>query len=172
MNLPETKPASEFIDGQIIQKPMPTGRRSTIQGELSAAISSEFRNNKIARAFLELCCVFDDQVIVPDIAVFAWDRIPRDSDGRVANEFCLAPDWTIEIQTPTTKLIKKTLHGLEHGTQMTWIIDLEERAILVYCLHRFVKLYDLDTPEVQIAVPEFAKNFELTVGQVFQWLED
>lgn len=32
--LPETKPASEYIDGQIIQKPMPQGKHSIIQGEM------------------------------------------------------------------------------------------------------------------------------------------
>ena len=31
---PETKPASEFIDSQIIQKPMPQGKHSTIQSDL------------------------------------------------------------------------------------------------------------------------------------------
>ncbi len=33
--LPETKPASEYIDGQIIQKPMPQVHHSIIQSELS-----------------------------------------------------------------------------------------------------------------------------------------
>jgi Uma2 family endonuclease len=32
LKLPETKPASEYIDGQIIQKPMPQGKHSIIQG--------------------------------------------------------------------------------------------------------------------------------------------
>ena len=31
---PETKPASEFINGKIRQKPMPQGEHSTIQAEL------------------------------------------------------------------------------------------------------------------------------------------
>nr|WP_313887541.1 Uma2 family endonuclease [Nodosilinea sp. LEGE 07088] len=31
LDLPETKPASEYIDGQIIPKPMPQGKHSTIQ---------------------------------------------------------------------------------------------------------------------------------------------
>jgi len=37
--LPETKPASEYINGQIIQKPMPQGKHSTIQGELVTSIN-------------------------------------------------------------------------------------------------------------------------------------
>jgi len=38
--LSETKPSLEYIDGQIIQKPMPQGKHSTIQGELCPTINS------------------------------------------------------------------------------------------------------------------------------------
>lgn len=31
LQLPETKPASEYIDGRIYQKPMPQGEHSTLQ---------------------------------------------------------------------------------------------------------------------------------------------
>lgn len=34
LKLPETKPASEYVEGEIIQKPMLQGEHSTIQGEL------------------------------------------------------------------------------------------------------------------------------------------
>jgi Uma2 family endonuclease len=40
LELPETEPASEYIDGQIIQKPMPQGEHSIIQGELIIAINA------------------------------------------------------------------------------------------------------------------------------------
>jgi len=36
LKLPETEPASEYIDGEIIQKPMPKGRHSRLQGKLCA----------------------------------------------------------------------------------------------------------------------------------------
>ena len=39
LKLPETEPASEYIDGQIIQKPMPQGKHSTIQTEFSTTIN-------------------------------------------------------------------------------------------------------------------------------------
>ena len=32
LQLPETEPASEYINGEIIQKPMHQGKHSTIQG--------------------------------------------------------------------------------------------------------------------------------------------
>ncbi|MFM7437559.1 MAG: Uma2 family endonuclease, partial [Snowella sp.] len=45
---PETKPASEYIDGTIIQKFMPQGEHSTIQGELIIAINAITKPQKIA----------------------------------------------------------------------------------------------------------------------------
>ncbi len=97
LKLPETKPAYEYIDGQIIQKPMPQGKHSRIQGKLVPAINVVVKPKKIACAFPELRCTFSDRSIVPDIAVFIWNRIPRDENGEIANVFSLAPDWTIEI---------------------------------------------------------------------------
>ena len=97
LQLPETKPASEYIDGQIIQKPMPQGKHSVIQGELVPAINQAVKSQRIARAFLELRCTFGGRSTVSDVSVFVWDRIPRDKNGEVANVFPLAPDWTIEI---------------------------------------------------------------------------
>jgi Uma2 family endonuclease len=39
LEFPETKPASEYIDGEIIQKPMPKGRHSRLQVKLCTDIN-------------------------------------------------------------------------------------------------------------------------------------
>ncbi|HAC62638.1 MAG TPA: hypothetical protein DCF68_03640, partial [Cyanothece sp. UBA12306] len=39
LQLPETKPASEFINGKIVQKVMPQGEHSVIQGQLCEIIN-------------------------------------------------------------------------------------------------------------------------------------
>lgn len=78
LQLPETKPASEFIDGQIIQKPMPQGKHSTLQSDLGAAINACLKPQHIARAYSELRCTFGNRSIVPDLSIFTWERIPRD----------------------------------------------------------------------------------------------
>jgi Uma2 family endonuclease len=39
LELPETKSASEYIDGAIYQKPMPKGKHSRLQTRLSAEIN-------------------------------------------------------------------------------------------------------------------------------------
>ena len=69
--LPETEPASEYINGKIIQKPMPQGKHSIIQRELSFALTLAFRPTGIAQAFPELRCTFGDRSLIPDIAVFS-----------------------------------------------------------------------------------------------------
>ncbi|MFM7370200.1 MAG: Uma2 family endonuclease, partial [Sphaerospermopsis kisseleviana] len=51
LQLPETKPASEYINGEIIQKPMPQGKHSIIQGELVTTVNSVVKPQKIALAF-------------------------------------------------------------------------------------------------------------------------
>jgi len=171
LQLPETKPASEYIDGQIIQKPMPQGKHSVVQGESVNAINAVVKPHKIARAFPELRCTFGGRSTVPDVVVFVWQRIPRDADGTVANVFQLAPDWTIEILSPDqsqTKVTRNILHCLKYGTQLGWLIDPEERSILVYPPPNQVVLFD--EPDDILPVPDFAVGLQLTVSTVFGWL--
>jgi Uma2 family endonuclease len=171
LQLPETKPASEYIDGQIIQKPMPQGKHSIVQGELVPAINLIVKPKQIARAFPELRCTFGGRSIVPDIAVFVWSRIPRDENGEVSNIFAIYPDWTIEILSPDqsqTKVTKNILHCLNYGTQMGWLIDPSERTIFVYRPHQQTEVFD--EADMLISVPSFADDLQLTVGELFAWL--
>jgi Uma2 family endonuclease len=171
LKLPETEPASEYIDGQIIQKPMPQGEHSTIQGELIIAINAVVKPQKIARAFPELRCTFGGRSIIPDVAVFTWDRIPRKENGGVANVFQLNPDWVIEILSPgqsATKVTKKIVYCLKHKTQMGWLIDPDEQTIFIYQPQQQLEVFD--ELEEQLPVPSFASELRLTVGNVFGWL--
>jgi Uma2 family endonuclease len=169
--LPETKPASEFIDGEISQKPMPKGKHSIVQRELTFTIDRPLTAQKLARAFPELRCSFGGRSIVPDITVFKTDRIPRDPDGTVANDFEIAPDWTIEILSPDqsqTKVVKNIVHCLKNGTTIGWLIDPADRTIFAYYPNGTMEIFD--TPKAQLPVPEFAQSIELTVGDIFGWL--
>ncbi len=170
LQFPETKPASEYIDGQIIQKPMPQGKHSAIQGELVPAINGVVKPQRIARAFPELRCSFGDRSIVPDIAVFVWSRIPCDENGEVANTFSAAPDWTIEILSPAqsqTKVTKNILHCLKYGTQMGWLIDPDEKTVFVYRPKQETEVFD--QPDEALPTPSFAE-LQLTSKDLFAWL--
>ncbi|MBW4560535.1 MAG: Uma2 family endonuclease [Mojavia pulchra JT2-VF2] len=171
LQLPETKPASEYIDGQIIQKPMPQGKHSTLQGELVSAINLIVKPKRLARAFPELRCTFGGRSTVADIAVFVWSRIPRDENGEVANIFSIAPDWTIEILSPDqsqTKVTKNIIYCLKHGTQMGWLIDPDEETVFVYRPKQETEVFD--EPDALLPMRSFASEAQLTIKDLFAWL--
>lgn len=70
LKLPETKPASEYINGQIVQKPISQGKHSKLQGKIVTNINKLTESQKNALAFPELRCTFGGRSIVPDVAVF------------------------------------------------------------------------------------------------------
>lgn len=171
LKLPETKPASEYIDGQIIQKPMPQGKHSTIQTELSTAINAALKAQRVGRAFSELRCTFSGRSTVPDLSVFEWQKIPRDSNGEIANVFPIPPDWSIEILSPEqsqTRVTKNILRCLDHGTQMGWLIDPDEQTVFVYLPKQQPAVFD--QPAHLLPVPAFADDFSLSIEILFGWL--
>ncbi|MEH1844249.1 MAG: Uma2 family endonuclease [Nostoc sp.] len=172
LKLPETKPSSEYINGQIIQKPMPQGKHSILQRELVSNINSVAKPQRVALAFPELRCTFGGRSIVPDVAVFAWERIPIDERGDVANVFNTYPDWTIEILLPEqnqTKVTGNILHCLKHGSPLGWLIDPGDRSVLVYPPKQQPEL--LQESQEILPIPDLVSDLQLTVGQLFGWLK-
>ena len=170
LSLSETKPACEFLDGQIIQKPMPQGKHSRLQIKLSTNINQVVEIPKIAYAFSELRCTFGGASIVPDIAVFRWERIPRDKSGQVSNRFQTYPDWAIEILSPDqrqNKVLANLLHCVDHGTELGWLLDPKDQNILVISGDRRIQIFQgIDQLPVLNGI-----NLELTAEQIFGWLK-
>ena len=151
---------------------MPRGKHSIIQGTLVTAINDAIRSQKIGLALPELRCTFGNRSIVPDLVVFSWARIPVDDDGNIANVFDSYPDWTIEILSPgqnQTIVTGNILHCLNHGSSMGWLIDPESRSVLVYPLNKQPELLQLRSDI--LLVPNMFNNFQLTVGELFDWLK-
>jgi Uma2 family endonuclease len=166
---PETKPASEYINGEIIQKPMPKGRHSRLQGKLCGVINQGTEDSKIAYAFPELRCTFGGRSIVPDVVVLQWQNIPFTAAGEVPDNFEIAPDWTIEILSPEqkpNKVIGNILHCLKYGCRLGWFVDPDDSSILVFQPGQEPVLCQGDDrlPMLE-TIP-----LELTAEQVFGWL--
>ncbi len=169
LQLPETKPASEYINGSIIQKPMPKGRHSRLQGKLCTTINQVAEEAKIAYAFPELRCSFGDRSIVPDVAVFQWERIPLTPAGEVPDQFEMPPDWVIEILSPDqrpNKVLGNILYCLEHGSSLGWFLDPDDFSILVLQPQQQPILWQGD--QLLPVFPDM--NLRLTCQQVFAWL--
>jgi Uma2 family endonuclease len=179
LKLPETKPASEYIDGQILQKPMPQGKHSRLQGQLVTSINAVVESQRIALALPELRCTFGGRSTVPDVAIFRWQRIPLDPQGTIQNVFLDAPDWIIEILSPDqsqNKVTRNILHCLEYGCQLGWLFDPEDRSLLVYPPGQQPQFFEEATVEEAalkedfLPVPEFATGLQLTLSDVLGWL--
>jgi Uma2 family endonuclease len=169
LKLPETKPASEFINGEIIQKPMPQGEHSRLQIKFCTTINQVAETQKIAYAFPELRCTFGGDTVVPDIAVFRWERIPKTSSGKIANRFEIHPDWAIEILSPgqqQKKVLTKLLHCCRNGTELGWLMNPEEETVLAVFPGQKIELYEGDD---KLPILE-GIELELTVKEVFGWL--
>ncbi len=171
LELPETKPASEYIDGQIYQKPMPQGEHSILQGSLVTAINQVGKPQKLAHAFPELRCTNGCRSIVPDVSVFEWQRIPRKASGRIENKFEIYPDWAIEILSPDlspSRVINNILFCLKHGTKLGWFIEPEDESVMVFQPNQ---LPEVKYGAEQLSVLEVLGDWQLSVADVFGWLQ-
>ena len=171
LELPETNPASEYIDGQVYQKPMPQGKHSILQSRLIAAINHLAVPNQLAYGFTELRCTFGGRSLIPDISVFEWQRLPVNKDSEIANRFQIYPDWVIEILSPKQTdalVIDNILFCLNHGTSLGWLIDPKEKLVVIF--------QPKQQPEVMrgsdiLTVLAVLTDLQLSANELFQWLK-
>lgn len=146
---------------------MPKFRHSILQKRLLAALvkaEPEFF------ALPKLRCTFGDRSIVPDIAVIAVEKIQLDEFGEPEDNFFKAPDWSIEILSPsqnTNRVVDNLLYCLRHGTQLGWLIDPGDRSILVFQPQQEPQIFRDDT-----ILPILSQiNIQLTAQSISQWLK-
>ena len=170
LKLPETKPASEYIEGEILQKSMPKAKHSRLQLRTCNEINQVTETPKIAYAFPELRCTFDGRSIVPDIAVLLWEQIQFDESGEPVNDVLIAPYWTIEILSPqqsSNRVTRKIIHCLKHGCQLGLLIDPDDQSILAFLPNQQPQFCEGGD---RVPVPENIP-LNLTAEQVFAWLK-
>ncbi len=167
--LPETTPASEFVDGKISQKVMPKGKHSRLQLKLCNTINAVTEAVQIAYAFPELRCSFDTRSIVPDIAVFYWQNIDLDTNGEPFDNVIRPPDWTIEILSPDqspNRVVDNIVYCLQHGCSLGWLIDPADRSVAVYQPNQLPSFYEGDAT---LTVPD-SIDLDITSTQLFNLL--
>ena len=170
LELAPTKPEQEYLAGEISHKPMREGEHSALQADLVTEINRVGKPQKLAYAFPELRCTFSGSSIVPDIAVFEWQNIPLEPNGRITNKFEISPDWVIEILSPgqsANRVIRKITFCLSQGTKLGWLIDPEDESVVVFEPN--------STPVVKagndiLLVLAALKNWQLSSADLFAWL--
>ena len=164
----DESPAWEYINSEVIQKPMGGGKHSLLQKKLVAVIDTATSDYE---AFPEMRCSCGNRSVVPDVLVIATDQIPLDESGDIISSgISFAPIWVIEILSPSqsqTKVTGNILHCIKHGTKLGWLLDPSERSILVYQPNT---LPDLLTGTDRLTVLE-GVNLIITVEELFTWLK-
>ncbi|KPQ32920.1 MAG: putative protein conserved in cyanobacteria [Phormidium sp. OSCR] len=170
LELPETEPACEYIDGRIYQKVMPQGKHSKLQIELASAINAQGKPSQLAYAFTELRVTIGGRSLVPDISVFNGSRIPVDERGEVENQIKISPDWLIEILSPgqsQTRVMDDIIFCLNQGTELGWFVDPQERLIMVF---RGDRLPSVKAESEIVPVLSCFTGWDISVNQVFDLL--
>ena len=135
--LPETEPASELIDGEVVQKPLPTWDHGVIQRLLSFVLTLFLRAHPIGDGGSEIRCIFGpagaERPYVPDFIFVRADRLQRREQ-----HFHGAPDLAVEILSPDdrmTSVMDKLRFYLAHGVRLVWLIDPQRRTVMVMTPH-------------------------------------
>jgi Uma2 family endonuclease len=174
LTLPETKPASEYVQGTITQKVMPKGKHSILQFELASAVNQQTKSQKFAYALPELRCTFAGRSIVADIAVIRWQNLPLDNDGEISNQFNHPPDWIIEILSPNQSsalVIEKILFCLKEGSEIGWLIDPATKSIVIFQNGSTQIHFATDETQLPLPVLTGLETWQITASDIFAWLK-
>ena len=131
--LPEGKRA-ELIDGQIYDMAPPGRIHQELVQQLSRTIGNYIADHKgTCKVYPAPFAVFlnqDDKTYVePDISVIC-------DNGKLDDRGCNgAPDWVIEIVSPSSKRMDYLIKLLKYqkaGVKEYWVVDPERKSIMVY----------------------------------------
>lgn len=130
-------------------------------------LNQSARSRRLARAFPELRTTFGGASRIPDVAVYRSDRIPRDENGQIANDFVEPPDIAIAIASPEQSvngLVRRCLWYIAHGVQIALLVDPDDESVLAFHPDGRVRVW---RTRDRIDLGEVIPDFGLTVADLF-----
>jgi len=129
----------EIVDGELIVSPRPSIRHAAASSALGVDLGGAFGRQGgpgpggwIILDEPELHIV--DQILVPDLAGWRRERLPRLPDAAFME---LRPDWVCEVLSPATIAFdrtRKTHHYAAAGVEHQWFVDPIAETLEVYRL--------------------------------------
>ena len=162
----ETKPYLELIDGEVVEKAMPTEAHGTLVLEIGSRLLQYLRRTKEGRAGTEVRHVQEDEqrVYLPDVSVILASRagaIQRKGPKPVH------PDFAIEVLSPddqAARVLDRVQFYLRSGVQLVWLVDPELRMVFSY--RPGAEGQEHRAPEV-IAAQPVLKEFSIDLEELF-----
>ncbi|HLL05970.1 MAG TPA: Uma2 family endonuclease [Myxococcaceae bacterium] len=125
----------ELIAGELFVSPRPAAPHTVAASRLGGKLSSQFdwgdRGAGGWIILLEPELHFGEDVLVPDWAGWRRERMPR--PPRTA-AFTLAPDWLLEVLSPSTAALDRSAKlpvYAREGVRHVWFVDPEARTLEV-----------------------------------------
>jgi Uma2 family endonuclease len=170
LKLREQRPSIELIDGKVVQKPSGQEQHGWLQSILSELFNAFGRRRKLAAALTELRGRFGEDVLLPDVAVYRWERLPRTPEGELANVYQGPPDIAVEIVSPDQtirEMVHKGRRYLTNGVQIVLVVYPKGRSVTLMRPGGDPKeLRGGDRIDLDTVLP----GFELTVQELFDTL--
>ena len=149
--LPEEKPYLEYVDGVVIQKPMPTAiHRKVVALIVHALFEHHRRTGGDSGPEGRIRLGDGPSYRIPDAAYWAPGR-PSGDDS--------LPTLVIEVRSPGQtigELREKCRFYRRHGVEACWLIDPESRSVEVFDAGRDGQRFAGPTEVTSPAVPGFA----------------
>lgn len=123
----------ELINGDIVEKPMPTEEHSIAAGNIFGALWNWNGQHKLGRVHMEVRYRKPEDrhnARIPDLAFSSASR-PLVKRGSVPE----MPDLAVEVQSPEQplkELREKARYFLANGTKMVWLVITDKRLVEVY----------------------------------------
>jgi Uma2 family endonuclease len=127
---------AEIVDGELHTSPRPALRHSNATSVLGTQLGGPFHIGRGGPGgwwiLDEPELHFGDDVLVPDLAGWRRERLPRLPD---APAISLAPDWVCEALSPSTRRLdrgKKLSVYARERVGHAWLMDADARTLEVY----------------------------------------
>jgi Uma2 family endonuclease len=139
IELPENL-VGEIINGELYTQPRPAAPHANATSVLGMEIGSAFHRGRGGPGGWwitfepELHFVRDVEVLVPDLAGWRRERLPRFPHDQ---RFEVVPDWVCEVLSPSTakkdRIAKMPVYA-HYGVAYLWLVDPLARTLEAYVL--------------------------------------
>ena len=172
--MPETEPASELIDGEVIQKMSPTLYHGRLTSRLISLLDQYLQGTHEGSVVNEVRHVnrTEERIFLPDINVTLVGRLPKGPEAGQHGPISVQPDFALEVVSPGDgigRVLEKADFYIRAGTRLLWLVDPDTETVTAYrpgqapTVHR--------APAVIDAQPVL-RDFSLDVGALFAVLHE
>jgi Uma2 family endonuclease len=163
----------ELVDGNLVEKEV-SYLSSLIGSEVAFRLKLFLQQHPLGTVTgsdASFQCFDDDPLKVrrPDVAFIARGRLPAEELAR--GHVTIAPDLAVEVVSPNDyvyELNKKVQEYLRAGVRLVWVIDPENRTLLVYRADRTLAEFQ---PEDELTGEEVIPGFRCLVQDFFKPLD-